>query len=90
MESLSQQMADMANVVKHCDPEQIDLDDVRDLLRTAASYITALEGLLPRSRSFSYRRLGDGVVQIQLKAETDEDSLATILQFLGENLSPRL
>ena len=82
---LTRRLISMAGAIKYGEPEAIDLDEVQGLLNEAASYITDLSTLLPQSTEFSYRRLGDGIVEVQLKSETEEGALPLILHFLAEH-----
>jgi hypothetical protein len=82
-DTLTQRLTSAADTIKYREPEKIDLHDIRGLLNEAASYIADLSTLLPRSTEFSYHRLGDGMVEVHLKVETEEASLPTILHFLA-------
>lgn len=85
---LMQRLEQMAGFLKHGEPEEItkweNLDQIRGLLREAASAVGVIQALLGPEK-FSYKRIGVETLQVKITTTLDSAEVEMLIPLFAEH-----
>jgi predicted component of type VI protein secretion system len=87
-DGLYRRLTELSYGLKHMERADIDLDEVRSLLRLAADYIATLERIIPNPERFEVARTPDpGELRVTITATILTESAEELMTFLGEKMT---